>query len=280
MAVHDIIIPLDPDPSREAGSVAVYALSVAERLGARLTTLAPSFSYLLSSVAGIQPPPQILEDMIRASEDAARDALAAFAVRAGSAGIEVGQEIVPTGPAGFADHFARRARTCDLAILPQSIDEGSSWRSMLIEAVLFDSGRPVIVVPYIQTGPARFDRILVAWDGSKEAARAIHDALPLLGSARSVEVLMVQADGREPGSGADPEALAAHLKRHGLPATGRSSMANGIEVADALLSHAADSGSDLIVMGGYAHSRLRHLVFGGATSGILKTMTTPVLMAH
>jgi nucleotide-binding universal stress UspA family protein len=279
MTIRDIIIPVEPDASQEAGPVEAYAVSLAGELGARLTVLAPSFSHLLSSMPGIQPPYQVREDIVRASDDAAREALAAVAARASSTKVGIGQEIVPADPAAFADHFALRARTCDLAVLPQPQD-ASPWRRVLTEAVLFDSGRPVVIVPYIQKGAARFDRILVAWDGSKEAARAVHDALPLLRSAKNVEVLTVQVEGHEPGHGADPEALAAHLVRHGLPATGKSQVVTDIGITDAMLSNAADSGSDLIVMGGYAHSRLRHLVFGGATSGILETMTVPVLMAH
>ena len=130
-----------------------------------------------------------------------------------------------------------------------------------------NSGRPALVVPFIQRNEARFKSVLVAWDGSKEAARAVHDALPLLRRAASIEVLTIYTEkhrGEDLIPGAD---LAAHLARHGLQVTARTLDGVEIGVTDALLSHVANSAVDLIVMGGYAHSRLRHLVFGGATSG-------------
>jgi nucleotide-binding universal stress UspA family protein len=161
----------------------------------------------------------------------------------------------------------------------RSPKQRGAWETELFQAVLLGSGRPVLVVPYIQRGEARLDNVLIAWDGSKEAARAVHDALPLLQRAKMVEVLTVATEahgGAEVITGAD---LARHLVGHGLPATARS-MSVDIDVSDALLSHAADAGVNMIVMGGYAHSRLRDLVFGGATIGILNSMTVPVLMSH
>ena len=162
MTIRDIIISVEPDASQEAGPVEAYAVSLAGELGARLTVLAQSFSHLLSSMPSIPPLYQIREDIVRASDDAAREALAAVAVRASSAKVGVEQEIVPADHAAFADHFSLRARICDLAVLLQPQD-ASPWRRVLTEAVLFDSGRPVVIVPYIHKGAARFDRFW--WPG-------------------------------------------------------------------------------------------------------------------
>ena len=137
-----------------------------------------------------------------------------------------------------------------------------------MEAALFESGRPVLIVPYIQKAGLKLDRAMVCWDGSRNAARAIADALPLLARAKAVEVVIVTG---EPGKerrdrGAD---IAHHLARHGLKVEVERLVAGDIDIASTILSRAADLGADLIVMGGYGHSRLREFVLGGATRGIL-----------
>ena len=204
---------------------------------------------------------------LRARSAAARSAVTNFEGRARAGGVLYQSEIIRAGPSDFADRFARRARTCDLSVVPQSDPSANGWDTALIEAVLFDLGRPVLIVPYVYTGEPRFNKILVAWDGSKAAARAVHDALPLLAYARTVELLTIFTERHRPENVIPGADLATHLARHGLNVTASSTDASEIGIAEAMLSHVADSGTDLIVMGGYAHSRLRHLVFGGATSG-------------
>ena len=165
------------------------------------------------------------------------------------------------------------------SVLAQSEPGKLPARELIIEAALFESGRPVLVVPYIQSGGLKLDRVLVAWDGSRNAARAIADALPLLARAKAVEVVVVAG---EPGKsdelpGAD---IAHHLARHGLKVNLQKIVSPEVDVPNTLLSHAADAGTDFIVMGGYGHSRLREFVLGGATRGVLASMTVPVLMSH
>ena len=135
---------------------------------------------------------------------------------------------------------------------------------MIAESALFQSGRPLIVVPYIQKAPLKLDRVMVCWDGSRQAARAIADAMPLLEKAGKVELVIVANErGKEDEiEGAD---MGQHLARHGLKVDVKRIPSGNIDVADALLSHAADSGADFIVMGGYGHSRLREFVLGGVT---------------
>jgi len=279
MTVRDIIVPLQPEPTQEAHTPEAFAIALAARSEAHLTALAPSFSYV-AEAAGVRLPADIREDLRARSDEAARSAVTNFEGRARAGGVLYQSEIVRAGPSDFADRFARRTRTCDLSVVPQSDPSANGWETGLIEAVLFDSGRPVLIVPYVHTGEPRFNRILVAWDGSKAAARAVHDALPLLAYARTVELLTVYTERHRPENVIPGADLATHLARHGLNVTASSTDASEIGIAEAMLSHVADSGTDLVVMGGYAHSRLRHLVFGGATSGILKSMTAPVLMAH
>ena len=120
---------------------------------------------------------------------------------------------------------------------------------------------------------------MVCWDGSRNAARAIADALPLLARAKAVEVVIVTGKPGESDeiAGAD---IAHHLARHGLKVEVERLVARDIDITSTLLSRAADLGADLIVMGGYGHSRWREFVLGGATRGILASMTVPVLMSH
>ena len=174
---------------------------------------------------------------------------------------------------------ARIARRYDLSIVGQPNPETDERESLFVEAALFDFGRPVLIVPYIQRTALKLDRAMVCWDGGRPAARATADALPFLARTKSVELVTVA---RGPGDrneipGAD---IAHHLARHGLKVELKELVANDIDVPNALLSHAADISADLIVMGGYGHSRLREFVLGGATRGILSSMTAPVLMSH
>ena len=137
----------------------------------------------------------------------------------------------------------------------------------------------MLIVPYIQKAGLKLDRAMVCWDGSRNAGRAVADALPLLARAKTVEVVIVTGG---PGksdevAGAD---IAHHLARHGLKVEVERLVARDIDITSTILSRAADIGADLIVMGGYGHSRLREFVLGGATRGILASMTVPVLMSH
>jgi nucleotide-binding universal stress UspA family protein len=136
----------------------------------------------------------------------------------------------------------------------------------------------VLVVPYIQAEGLKLDHVMVCWDGSRNAARAVGDAMPLLARAKAIEVLTI---GTEIKSDEIPAAdIAQHLARHGLRVQVENVAAPDLDVANTILSHAADTSANFIVMGGYGHSRLREFVLGGATRGILTTMTVPTLMSH
>jgi nucleotide-binding universal stress UspA family protein len=149
----------------------------------------------------------------------------------------------------------------------------------MAEAALFQSGRPVLVVPYIQRTGLKLDRLLVCWDGSRSAARAVGDAMPFIVRAKATEIVMVanEAAKSDEMPGAD---IAHHLARHGAKVEVKRIVSIETDVASTILSHAADSSADFLVMGGYGHSRLREFVLGGATRGILASMTLPTLMSH
>jgi nucleotide-binding universal stress UspA family protein len=171
------------------------------------------------------------------------------------------------------------ARRFDLAIVGQPEREEGLPEEVVDEGVLFESGRPVIFVPFIQKGGMKLDRIMLCWDGSRAATRAVADAMPLLKKAKQVEVVIV-ATGKPKSDEVPGADLGAHLARHGLKVDVKRITSPDIDVQSTVLSYAADSSADLIVMGGYGHSRLREFVLGGVTRGILESMTVPVLMSH
>ena len=173
---------------------------------------------------------------------------------------------------------ARRARHYDLSVVAQEEQDDDVPQNLMIEAALFESGRPVLVVPYIQTADIKFDRVMLCWDGSRNAARAVADALPFLQRASQIDVVTVET--KERRNSLRGALIAEHLARHKLKVTLKPIVAPDSDVTNVVLSQAADSETDLIVMGGYGHSRLREFILGGATRGILESMTVPVLMSH
>lgn len=174
---------------------------------------------------------------------------------------------------------ALHARYADIAIIGQTPpDAPGGWLALqLPEQIVLSSGRPTIVVPYAGSYPVVGKRVLVAWNGSREATRAVHDALPVLKKADSVHVLSINPGDQGHIPGAD---ITAHLAHHGVDAEATQTNSVDIDVGDALLSRAADFAADLVVMGAYGHSRAREWVTGGVTRDLLKHMTAPVLMSH
>ncbi len=188
--------------------------------------------------------------------------------------------LIARGDFSPPDTFAAMARRFDLSVIMQSDEDNGAYNDILIEAALFDSGRPVIVTPYIQKDGLKLNRIVCCWDGSRAAARAVNDALPILKKAGIVELLIVMNEktvDEKRVRGAD---IGHHLARHGLKVDVKTVPAADIDVASVVLSYVADQAVDMIVMGGYGHSRLREFVLGGVTRGILSSMTVPVFMSH
>lgn len=178
----------------------------------------------------------------------------------------------------------KAARLADLTIVGQynPEDPESFVADEFIENLVLSSGRPVLVVPYAGQFSRIASRVLIAWDGSREATRALHDALPFLNRAKQVTVLTINAMNSEPPSNRLPGSdIAAIVSRYGANvATQEIEGVKDVTIGETILSHVADLDADLLVMGCYGHSRWRELVLGGATRSILKSMTVPVLMSH
>ena len=207
----------------------------------------------------------------------ANAALEIFAAEARNAGIAHGLKAFTGLPFEASEKVCACARLYDLAIVSQPDTDHDSFDNTMAQEILFQSGGPVLFVPSIHKGPLETRRVGIAWDGSRLAARAVRDALPFLSRA-SITVISIN-EPREPGHAA-AAALAEHLARHGLSVRIERNQVAHAEIQPALLSIAADNSLDLLVMGGYGHSRLQERLLGGVTRGMLQSMTVPTLMSH
>jgi nucleotide-binding universal stress UspA family protein len=274
--IKDIVVNLTTDAPRDVA--ADYAVTVARAFDAHLSGIAFAYDVFVPGSVFGEVPVDLAEVERGKREQAARATIARFDETARGGGVSAASHVLSATLADSADIFAGLARRFDLSVLAQS-EPDTTARNMVVEAALFESGRPVLVVPYIQREGLELDCVMVCWDGSRSAARAVGDALPFLARAKKVEVVLVAS---EPGKsdeipGAD---IAQHLARHGLKVELERIVAVDVDVTNTILSHAADVGGDLLVMGGYGHSRLREFVLGGVTRGILASMTLPTLMSH
>lgn len=180
----------------------------------------------------------------------------------------------------IAEVLTTCARYSDLTVIGQTDPDHPSYPASMPDQVVLGAGGPVLVVPYAGNFETVGRRAMVAWNGGREAARAVRDALPLLRRAEVTKVYSLNPTGPEHLAGAD---ISLHLARHGVSAeASRDVLVDGgrsNDVGETMLSAAADFGADLLVMGAYGHSRVREIALGGATQQILRSMTAPVLMS-
>jgi nucleotide-binding universal stress UspA family protein len=275
--IKDIVVNLSV--GEKASPACDYAVSVAAAFDAHLAGIAFLYDPIVPVSGAGYIPADVIEAQERDNEEATRAALERFNAACSRAGVGAEPLTLSASFAGVGEQFSRIARRFDVSIVGQAEPESSAVEEIIAESALFESGRPVIVVPYIQRAPLKLDNVMLCWDGSRSSARAIADSMPLLAKAGRVEVVIVtnERGKQDEIEGAD---IGAHLARHGLNVDVKRTALGDIDVADVLLSHAADAGSDFIVMGGYGHSRLREFVLGGVTRSIFRSMTAPVLMSH
>ncbi|MBA1158799.1 universal stress protein [Microvirga mediterraneensis] len=273
MALKDLLV-LTGTGMEAAGT---YALSLSTTCGACLTAAVPTIEPSLPPGLAAELPDDLLSRMKEEVEVAASRAVEQFAqvAREADKSIDIVRFRAIAGEVGYS--LSQVARCFDAVILPQPNPDGTDT-SDIIEACLFGSGRPIVIVPYIRIRPD-IDSILIAWDGGQPAARAVADALPLLSLAHHVEIVTI-GKGENGNSHLSGRILARHLARHRIQAEAKRLPIDEVDVANMLLSHAADMNADLIVMGGYGHSRLREVVLGGTTREVLRSVTVPVLMSH
>lgn len=175
----------------------------------------------------------------------------------------------------------RTARAVDLVVVQQTDPDEGLTRFPNNESLLFDSGRPVLFLPHVKNIDTSFKRILIAWNGTPEAARAVFDALVFIRNAEQTEILCIdpRTDGTQDAqvSGAD---IAEALARHGAKVTLSNRDSAGIEAGEVIENHIAETGATLLVMGAYSTSWLKEFFFGGTTRTLLQSMPVATLMAR
>lgn len=278
MTYKTILVHVDHSRHAEARIRIAAQIAIAENahlIGAAMTGVS---RYVYED--GVNLAETVIAGQIKQFYERAEKSLVEFDAIANSLGVlSFERRLVTDEPEGG---LALQARYADLVVVSQpDMDEsGSTILAGLPEYVMLNSVRPVLVVPYA----GKFDRIgarpLIAWDGSMEATRAVANAIPLLKRAHNVTVavfnptLKYDVHGQEPGAD-----IALYLARHNIRVDVARQKTN-LDTGNALLSLAADLRSDLIIMGGYGHSRFREVLLGGVTRTVLETMTAPVLMSH
>lgn len=275
MSIKDLLVVLDADGKQ--GPAHAFAQSLAANVGAHLTAVGVALQFIAPVSFAGDYPYELLEEATEQSRkglEAAYDALR----KSTPAGVETQLVMIEALSGVAAAKLGELARHFDITIVGQDEQGGVGDESGLISAVLFGSGRPVFIVPYIYKGPAKTDHAVVAWDGGLAASRALAGAMPLLKTCKRVEVVTI-APKDEPVEELPGFNITRHLARHGVKAELRQ-VAPADDIAAALLGHATNTGADFLVMGGYGHSRVRQFIFGGTTRDILSSMTLPVLMVH
>lgn len=270
------------DGGQSDGSRIDVAIALAQRFEAHLAGLFVIAEARAPGFAVAQMPMDLRKEQIARRRERAETVADRFRAAVTRAGLPADCRIDSTDETDVAGVVALHGRHVDLMIVGQPDSDapppGGPW---LVGDVALACGRPVLAVPYIGAGPALGERVLVAWDGGREAARAVNDALPLLRRAAKVFVVAVNPPTwpDRPGRLAGID-IALHLSRHGINVEAKALEVRDIGVADALLSHVSDLGADMLVMGAYGHTRLQQSLFGGVTRRIQESMTVPVLLSH
>jgi nucleotide-binding universal stress UspA family protein len=277
MTYKTILVHLDHRPRSDARLE--LALRLAERFDAHLIGLFAPGAARLPSYALAEGGPALRGVIEQRQAEIAKEARQRFQGFAGRNG--AGRAEWRTSLAEPDAAVRLSARYADLVVAGQpEADDPGELRGLGDELAL-STGRPVLFVPYAGKFADLGRRVLIAWDASREAARAVTDALPFLQRAEAVEVTSFDPERVGPRHGEEPGAdIGLYLARHGVKVAVARQSGAGYEVGAQILSRAADASADLIVMGAYGHSRVRELVLGGATRTLLEAMTVPVLMSH
>jgi nucleotide-binding universal stress UspA family protein len=281
MSYKDLLVVLDSDAASR-GRIALAA-ALAERFASHLVGLYPLPIPQAPRHLGYYDP-ALLDPFFRELRAQAQEVSdkerEAFEHAASLRGLSAEWRVVDEGPQSDP---ALHARYVDLTILGQ-LDPDRGDADLVRprpEHVTLASGRPILVVPYAGRFETVGRRVLIGWNATREATRAVNDAMPLLAAAEVVTVLTIDAREGPDAHGELPGAdISLHLARHDVKAEVERTVSAGIPAGEVLLSRAADLGADLLVIGAYGHSRVRELLLGGATRSILQSMTVPVLMSH
>ncbi|WP_416896875.1 MAG: universal stress protein [Minwuia sp.] len=281
MAIKDILLHLDPDTDMKTDIAAAVALAEANDAHlAGLYVSVPASQVPAFTMVGL--PPDLMESIEAREREAEAAVHKIYEEALSRSSIAVDYRRDSGSAAAVADVIGQHARHSDLLIMGQSRpDTTRAGGHEVVEEAILAAGRPVLVMPYTGTRQTFAKNVVVGWDGSREAARALGDAMPLIEKADKVHVMVVNPDKRRGAHGEMPGAdISTHLARHGLKVELDVENARDIDPANFILSRCADIGADLLVMGAFAHSRIQQTLFGGVTRSILQQMTVPVLLSH
>ncbi|WP_373085156.1 universal stress protein [Sneathiella sp.] len=274
MPIKTILLHLNNDPQLDARIETVLGLAVEHKAHVKaLYTIARVT--IPTSFMGYVPPEFIEQAHSVEKENAAKatEKLQKLASR-----VDVSLEIVVEE--GYApDVIKSHALAVDLVVVGQGDPdaENNTQSRYIAEELVIGSSCPVLVIPFTGKYGNFGDHIVVGWNNSREASRALHEAMPFLEKAKKVTLLSINATEDE---GEETAQILAHLKRHGITAEFKSGAWPDLSVGDAILDALVDYSANMLVMGAYGHSRLREMILGGATNTILNHMTAPVLFAH
>lgn len=278
MTIKDILVHIDDHNSCKARLAAAMALAMEH--DAHLTGLYVIPNVDIPGYMDVQIPTDLIQMQEDRLAEAATVAEAAFNEAVSASGLSTEWRCLK----GYApDIIADHGHYSDLIIIGQHDPDTylGAGRDQIPDQVVLSSGRPVLIIPYNFSGGAIGKNIILGWDRSQRATRALHDALPVLQNAEKVTVMMVNPKSRPGMNNHTPGAdVAHHLARHSVAVEADHITNDDISVCDHLLSRAADLGADLIVTGGYGHARWRELVLGGVTRQLFDTMPIPILMSH
>ena len=272
-----ILVHVDDGPSTPARIRS--AVGIAQRFGSRVVAMLASPTPQSSvDIRQLAPADVARITQLRETREANQALLRSCAAQAG-----LGEVPVRVLTGDVLDAAVAESRCADLTILgqPERDADGAAFARRLAENAILDSGAPVLMLPYAPSMKTIGEHVVVAWDGGREAARAVRDAMPMIASAKRVTVMTVGERARSGEEAArSQERLAAYLGVHGINVE-LTSLADVLDDrGEALLSRICDLGVDLVVMGGYGHARVREIVLGGLTRTMLDSMTVPVLMSH
>jgi len=272
MAIKEIVLYVGRDlryPARQQA-----AMRLAERFDARIVGVHVLSYPVVAGYMQVDLGAELIEQQMAQAHARAAEIRKSFDAAMQREGLSAEWRLIEGNPVAA---MALASRYGDLSIVAQPNPQDPWPEDSMPDELVLAAGRPLLVWPYVGDYAAMGRQVMVAWNGSREAVRALHDAMDFLVGAEKVVVSTVNSPDRSHIAGAD---LAGYLARHGIRAEVHPITAPDLDAGNAILSAAADFGSDLLVMGAYGHSRLRELALGGVTRHVLKTMTLPVLMSH
>ena len=280
MAIKEILLPLAGEATASAIEAIGSCVAVAGDFGARVIAVAVEEEIPVRPKVVISPDIEN-EEAAAALRNAsnARGLLQAFEAAANRLSVRSEQRIVRQDLADITANFVGPARLADLSMIPVKSNDSRSEK--IVERLIFESGRPILMCPEEIAGelPIVFDRVAIAWDHTAPAARAVADALPLLEDAADVRIITAtdETSKAELESGA---ALARHLAEHGINATFEAIKIDGSSVGKVFEAYVKKNAIDLLVMGAFRHSRMNQIVWGGATKTVIGQPPCWVMMSH